>query len=124
MIRDINANSEYLTVSSTTTPTYINNFNGLLGAGNMRFNTSTQNMEVYDGNNWIILTSGTSHLDVSFRTKEILRWAEKKMAEEAKLEEQCKQYPGLAKARDNFEMFKKIVETDTYTGEGSVTSPT
>lgn len=112
MIKDINANSEYVTVSNTTTPTYINSFNGLLGAGNMRFNTSTQNMEVYDGNNWIILNSGISHVDVSHKTKEILQWAEKKMKEEARLEELCKQYPGLAKAKDNFEIFKKIAEAD------------
>jgi hypothetical protein len=38
------------------------------------------------------------------------------MQEEQQLEEKCKQYPGLAKARDNFEMFKKLVDTD-HSGE-------
>ena len=80
--------------------------------GNVRFNTSNQSMEVYDGNNWITLYSGTTFLDLSYRTKEILQWAEKKMEEDQRLEEQCKQYPGLAKARDNYELFKKMVESE------------
>jgi len=116
MINDINANSEYLIVSGTTSPTYITGFNGMQGVGNMRFNTSSQCIEVYDGNNWITMNTGTSYLDVSPKTRTILRWAEKKMQEEQRLEEKCKQYPGLAKARDNFEMFKKLVDTD-HSGE-------
>ena len=82
------------------------------GVGNMRFNTSTQNMEVYDGNNWIILNSGTAHVDLSYRFKNVLQWAEKKMKEEEQIAEKCKQYPGLAKARDNYELFKKLVDSE------------
>ena len=116
MTNDINANSEYLTVSGTTSPTYVTGFSGMQGVGNIRFNTSSQCMEVYDGNNWIRLNTGSTYLDVSSKTRTILQWAEKKMQEEQRLEEKCKQYPGLAKARDNYEMFKKLVDTD-HSGE-------
>jgi hypothetical protein len=112
MLKNINSNTEHITVSDTTLPTYINSFNGMQGVGNIRFNTTTQSMEVYDGTNWIILYSGTAFLDLSYKTKEVLQWAEKKMKEEQQLDALCEKYPGLAKAKDNFEMFKKIVEAD------------
>ena len=118
MIKNINSNSEHITVSDTTLPTYINGFNGMQGVGNIRFNTSNQDMEVYDGNNWLTLYRGTAFIDLAYRTKEILQWAEKKMKEEEQLDALCEKYPGLAKARDNFEMFKKLVDTDTdHSGE-------
>jgi hypothetical protein len=109
MINDINANSEYLTVAGTTSPTYVTGFSGMQGVGNVRYNTSSQCMEVYDGNNWIRLNTGSTYLDVSSKTRNILQWAEKKMQEEQRVEELCKQYPGLSKARDNYELFKKFV---------------
>jgi hypothetical protein len=115
MLKNINSNTEHITVSDTTLPTYINSFNGMQGVGNIRFNTTTQSMEVYDGTNWIILYSGTAFLDLSYKTKEILKWAEKKMQEEQQLEEKCKQYPGLAKARDNYELFKKLIDEQAST---------
>jgi|LauGreDrversion4_2_1035121.scaffolds.fasta_scaffold87484_6 hypothetical protein len=111
MIKNINSNSEHITVSDTNLPTYINSFNGMQGVGNLRFNTTSQTMEVYDGTSWITLYSGTTFIDLSFRTKEILQWAEKKMQEEARLDDQCKQFPGLAKARENFEVFKSMVDS-------------
>jgi hypothetical protein len=39
-------------------------------------------------------------------------WARKKKQEEARLDELCKKYPGLQKAKDNFEMFQRLVESD------------
>ena len=33
------------------------------------------------------------------------------MQEEARLDDQCKQFPGLAKARENFEVFKSMVDS-------------
>jgi hypothetical protein len=110
MINDINANSEYLTVSGSNSSTYITGFNGMQGVGNVRYNTSTQCMEVYDGNNWIRLNTGTAFLDVSVKARTILQWAEKKMQEEQQLEKLCEKYPGLAKARDNYELFKQFVD--------------
>ena len=39
---------------------------------------------------------------------DVMNWLyEKKMKEEEQLDALCEKYPGLAKARDNFEMFKK-----------------
>ena len=42
-------------ITNTTSSTYINGYSGLQGVGNMRYNTSSQSMEVFDGNNWIML---------------------------------------------------------------------
>ena len=57
MIKHITSNSDNL-LSSSYSPPYINN-NGQ-SAGQIRFNTMTQNMEVYDGVSWISFSQNVS----------------------------------------------------------------
>jgi hypothetical protein len=61
---------------------YINNYSGAQGIGNMRFNTSNQNLEVYDGSNWVTLNMGNATVGLNYRAEELLDWAEKKRQEE------------------------------------------
>jgi hypothetical protein len=55
MIKNITASGRYIQVSGGNASTYVNGNHGAQGVGNMRYNTSNQQMEVYDGNNWITL---------------------------------------------------------------------
>ena len=80
-------------------------------AGMMRYNGNNSSMEVYDGSTWMMLTSGAS-VDLSSDSKAALEWATAKMREEARLDELCQKYPGLAKARENYELFKRLVENE------------
>ena len=58
---------------------------GAQSAGMTRYNTSTQNMEVYDGNAWLTMSS-TPSISLDISTMEVLSearkqiWAEKKNA--------------------------------------------
>jgi hypothetical protein len=69
-------------------------------AGLVRYNGNT--MEVYDGNNWLSISS---HAEVQLdpEIRRVVDWARIKMAEEHDLQRRLKQHPGL---RDAYEKFK------------------
>lgn len=85
MLKTINGSGRYVMVNGgMPTPTYIT-YSGLLGVGDIRYNSSTQNIEVYDGNNWIVM--GTSHASVglTMEAESLLDWAKLKKHEEENL---------------------------------------
>jgi len=51
-------------------------------AGMMRFNGSTNNIEVYDGSVWITMESNHSTVELDSDTLSLLAWARKKKNEE------------------------------------------
>lgn len=83
---------------------------GAQSAGMVRYNTNTSDMEVYNGVAWIRISSDVE-ISLTPETEMILEWAREKMLEEQRIDELCRQHPGLAKARDNYEMFKRLVDT-------------
>jgi hypothetical protein len=109
MIKSI-IGSKYIHVSGNSSGPYISP--GSSGAGMLRWNSNMNQMEVNDGNTWIALNTSVSSIELSPEVVEILEWGKKKLAEEQRIEELCKKYPGLQKAKDNFEMFKKLVENE------------
>lgn len=111
MIKTISSSSPFITVTggNTNTP-YISP--GASGAGMMRWNPNMNRMEVNDGNSWIEIGGGYTSVDLTSEANDLLMWAREQKAKEARLDELCKKYPGLQKARDNFEMFQRLVESD------------
>jgi hypothetical protein len=83
MIKDIHASGRYVQVVSSNASTYINGYSGLQGVGNMRYNTSNQNMEVFDGNNWVQLNMGYAAVGLNSEAESLLDWARQKRDEEA-----------------------------------------
>ena len=86
MIKYIASCGKYTTVIGGPATNYINNYSGAQGVGNLRFNTTNQSMEVYDGNSWILLQMGHVNVGLNSRAEDLLDWAEKKMTEELELE--------------------------------------
>lgn len=82
MIKGINATGKYTQVTGGSSSTYINNFSGAQGVGNVRYNTSNQNMEVFDGNNWVMLNMSYASVGLTSEAESLLEWARKKRAEE------------------------------------------
>lgn len=90
---------------------------GAQSAGMTRYNTSTQNMEVYDGNAWLTMSSSPSvSLDVN--TLEVISWARTKMDEERNLKELMKQHPGLRDAYEKFELMKALCQDEKQNAAG------
>jgi hypothetical protein len=85
---------------------------GASGAGMMRYNPNMNQIEVNDGLSWITLASTCASIGLTPEAARILDWAKEKMAEEKKLDELCKKYPGMARARENFETIKRLVQSE------------
>jgi hypothetical protein len=82
MIKNIAGGGKYLTVTGGSNSTYVNNFSGAQGVGNMRYNTSSQNIEIYDGNNWVPMQSGYATVTMTPEAESLLDWAKQKRMEE------------------------------------------
>ena len=96
MIKNVHGIGQYLSVYTNTASNYINNYTGLQGVGTLRFNTSNQTREVYDGQMWQSLKLGESTVSLTQDAVEALDWAKQKRAEERKLKELAEQHPAVA----------------------------
>ena len=87
MIKSIHSSSPFLTISGGNPgSTYIGNYSNAPGVGNMRYNPSNQNIEVYDGSTWIILSAHHTNINLSDEAVSLLQWARKKRDEEIDVE--------------------------------------
>jgi hypothetical protein len=120
-IKSINSYSRYLTVTNGgSSNNYINNYSGSQGVGNVRFNTSTQNMEVWDGNTWVTLNGAFTDINLSHEAVAILDWAKQKQKEEQELDELCKSHPSVAEAYERLQILKAL--TKSAGGDGNTKS--
>ena len=101
MIKNLASSSTYLTVSGYH-PTSIYN-NGQLNVGQIRFNPNSQNMEVFDGNMWQIVSQSVT-VGLSWDADSAIRWAIEKQKEEEGLKARMEKHPGLKDAWDKFQM--------------------
>lgn len=53
--------------------------------GQMRYNGSSQNMEVYDGNSWLTVTGAYPTIELAGDVQAVINWARTKMTREAEL---------------------------------------
>lgn len=97
MIKTVNGQGRYIMVNGGfPATTYINTSSGYMNVGDVRYNTSMQRLEVYDGNMWIEL--GTSHASIGLTpdAENALDWAIRKRNEEMALEAKAKDNPAIA----------------------------
>jgi len=95
MIKSIHSSSPFLTVSGGNPgSTYIGNFNGT-GVGNMRYNPNSQNIEVYDGSTWIILSAHHATINLNDEAVSLLEWARKKRYEDLEVERLAETNPAI-----------------------------
>ncbi len=95
MIKNISGGGKYITVTGSPGSTYVNNYSGAQGVGNMRFNTTTQNIEVFDGSNWIQMQSGYTTISMTPEAESLLEWAKAKRDEEEYLKKQAETSPAI-----------------------------
>lgn len=111
MISGIYQAGRYVQVSGGTPsrPSIYNNSHSAQSAGSqaftgqVRYNTSNQCLEVFDGNMWHQWSSSMANIGLTPDAERILDWAQKKMFEEAELKTRMERHPGL---KDAFEKFK------------------
>jgi hypothetical protein len=108
MIKDIMQAGRYMQVSGGSASTYVNGYSGLQGVGNMRYNTSNQNMEVFDGSTWVTLNMGYASVGLTGEAEVLLDWAKQKRDEEFKLKSLMEKHPGLKEAYERLEIMKAL----------------
>lgn len=120
MIGSVYSGSASITVSGGTNSTYVNGFSGAQGVGNMRYNTTVQKTEVFDGNQWIPMNLGTVSIGLSQEVESILDWARKKRNEELELAQLAKTSPAIKdlmeqvkQKQDQIEMVKTLIKKET-----------
>jgi hypothetical protein len=110
MIKNITASGRYVQVSGGTASTYVNGFSGAQGVGNMRYNTSNQSMEVFDGSNWIMLNMDYATVSLNGEAESLLDWARQKRNEELAWESLAKDNQAVKIALDNLEQAKRQLD--------------
>jgi hypothetical protein len=114
MIRGITQQGRYTVVNGGSTgSTYVNGSSGNQGVGNMRFNTSNQNFEVYDGYNWVMLSSSYASMGLTSEAESLLDWAKQKRDEETALNALAATNPtiaGLVEQKNNLDHKIKVVQ--------------
>jgi hypothetical protein len=65
-------------------------------AGMVRY--INNNLEIYDGSNWMMMQSSYPQVELSGHVQAVIQWAEKKMAEEARLKDLAAKHPTVADA--------------------------
>ena len=119
MIKGINPSGRYITVVNGSSSNYINNSSGAQGVGNVRFNTTNQTMEVYDGLGWQMLNMNYASVGLNSDAESLLDWAQQARLRQFEREELIKNNPALRKAYEaiaraeaNFDILAKFVEHD------------
>ena len=110
MIKNITPIGRYITVSGGNSNTYVNGYSGAQGVGNMRFNTSTQNMEVFDGNSWITLNMDYASVGLNNDAESLLDWARKKRDEELTWQNLAATSEAVKIALDNLEQARQQLD--------------
>ena len=108
MIKNIHARGRYMQVYGGSASTYVNNYGGSQGVGNLRFNTNSQNLEVYDGTNWTLLNMPDATVGLNDEAESLLEWARKKRDDEIVMQSLMDKHPGLKEAYERLEIMKAL----------------
>lgn len=95
MIKNITSSGKYIQISGSAGSTYVNNNSGAQGVGNMRYNTINQNIEVYDGFTWVMMSTGFTSIGLTGEAESLLDWARKKRDEELECERLAETIPTI-----------------------------
>jgi hypothetical protein len=87
---------EFLTVTSSKgAQPYINMSGNQPMIGALTYDHNSQQMKVYDGNSWMTIGGGSATVNLNENAISILKWAEKKMQEEADLNRLAESSPAI-----------------------------
>ena len=96
----------------------MNNYSGAQGLGNIRFNTTTQILEVYDGMMWRPMEMSTVNVSLTPDAVEAIAWANQQRGEEMKIKELADKHPAVAdqlaavqEAEEKLRMITLLVQT-------------
>jgi hypothetical protein len=124
MLRTVSGAGRYVMVNGgMPATTYINTGSGYMNVGDVRFNTNTQILEVYDGNRWVELHTSHASVGLTPDAESALDWALKRMREDLELEYLAKSNPTIAdllnqkkELDDKIKMVQILMKEETKVG--------
>jgi hypothetical protein len=87
---------------------YINTSNPITGM--VAYDNSMQSLRVYDGSGWQTIGGGSATVNLTTNAVSILKWAEKKMAEEQEYENLAKSNATIKSLVDEMNKYKNQIE--------------
>jgi hypothetical protein len=96
MIKTISGAGKYIVTYGHGAHTSINVNSGGMGIGQLRFNSLTQNTEIYDGYSWIPMQTDSVSVTLSPEAEELLDWVKQKRDEEKRIKDLAKANPTIA----------------------------
>ena len=111
MIKNITPGSG-ITINNNHSSTWPSFYNSVQSTGNslvgqLRYNGGNQNLEVYDGNSWLMMNSAYPTIELAPHVQAVVAWTQTKMAEEARIAKLAAKHPSVA---DALEALKKAEE--------------
>jgi hypothetical protein len=113
MIKSISSTGRYLNATGSAGSNYINHYSGAQGVGNLRFNTANQNMEIWDGSNWIVMATSHATVGLDAEAVELLDWAKTKRAQEQRIKQLAQQHPGIQDLQQKLEVMIALVNQES-----------
>jgi hypothetical protein len=114
MIKTVNGSGRYVMVNGgMPSTTYMNTMSGYMGVGDVRFNSNSQNLEVYDGQLWRELNMTHASIGLTTEAESLLDWARDKRNQEMQIEALSKSNPTIAdlvEQRKNLDHKIKMVQ--------------
>ena len=117
MIKGITGGRYLNVVNGNPATTYIGNYSGQPGIGNMRYNPNTQNTEVWDGTAWISMATSFATVELNYEAQELLDWARQKRSEELTLKELMEKHPGVQDLEQKLDVMVALVTEQIKQGE-------
>jgi hypothetical protein len=118
MIKNVYTSGPYITTTNNQATNYMNNYSGAQGLGNIRFNTTNQGLEVYDGTMWHPIQMGTVSLSLTPDAVAAIAWASQQRHDEMKIKELAERHPAVAdqvaavqQAEEKLRMLTLLVQT-------------
>lgn len=107
MIKGVYPTGRYVAVTGgTTTQAHIYTTNttstgAQVFAGQVRYSTTSQGLEIFDGSAWQVWYTGVASVGLTPDAEQIMDWARDKMMEEQRWAEKAADNPTLADALEN-----------------------
>jgi hypothetical protein len=109
MIKGIMGNSGIVVDGGNTALPYVSQNDSNTFQGIMRIRGS--DIQYYDNGNWTNLYTSYATVKLDGATEAAVRWAQRKMAEEAELARLAQEHPAIAKAQKSVERAQRNLQT-------------
>ena len=111
MIKNISALGKYIQVNGgNNVYPYISP--GAANAGQLRFNTNTSNLEIWDGVAWKDISNNFASVGLNHEAESLLDWARVKRDEDLKLKSLVEAHPGVRDLKEKLDILVALVQKE------------